>query len=147
MSKGSERLLALIGSIDSEIIAEAEEDAPGKTKKHRVVKFAAAAAVLAAAVGVGLLFIGNGDSVAPSPGNDMVGDSSNTPVGGHSEFMDYAGPIFPLTLLSPDGDVSAERSVTLDFSPWIRTWWSNEDEANSRENITEERRREILEML
>ncbi len=39
---------------------------------------------------------------------------------GHSEgtaFMSYAGPVFPLTLTEKADGISAERDITLDFSP------------------------------
>lgn len=68
--------------------------------------------------------------------------------GGHEDgstvFMSYAGPVFPLTALDGGEGVTAERRLTYDFSPWIKTWWSNEDEANSRAGLTEEKRQEVL---
>lgn len=68
--------------------------------------------------------------------------------GGHEDgstvFMSYAGPVFPLTALEGGEGVTAERRLTYDFSPWIKTWWSNEDEAASRTWLTDEERQEVL---
>lgn len=68
--------------------------------------------------------------------------------GGHEDgstvFMSYAGPIFPLTALEGGEGVTAERRLTYDFSPWIKTRWSNEDEAASRTWFTDEERQEVL---
>ena len=68
--------------------------------------------------------------------------------GGHEDgstvFMSYAGPVFPLTALEGGEGVTAERRLTYDFSPWIKTWWSNEDEAASRTELTEAQRQEVL---
>lgn len=74
--------------------------------------------------------------------------ASSAGCGGHEDgstvFMSYAGPVFPLTALDGGEGVTAERKLTYDFSPWIKTWWSNEDEANSRPNLTDEERQEVL---
>lgn len=68
--------------------------------------------------------------------------------GGHEDgstvFMSYAGPVFPLTALKGGEGVTAERRLTYDFSPWIKTRWSNEDEAASRTWFTDEERQEVL---
>ena len=48
------------------------------------------------------------------------GLGGNAGGGGHEEgstFMSYAGPVFPLTVLG-EPDLSAQRDITLDFSPW-----------------------------
>lgn len=74
--------------------------------------------------------------------------ASSAGCGGHEDgstvFMSYAGPVFPLTALEGGEGLTAERHLTYDFSPWIKTWWSNEDEANSRAGLTEEERQEVL---
>lgn len=74
--------------------------------------------------------------------------ASSAGCGGHEDgstvFMSYAGPVFPLTALDGGEGVTAERRLTYDFSPWIKTWWSNEDEAASRTWLTDEERQEVL---
>ena len=68
--------------------------------------------------------------------------------GGHDEastFMSYAGPIFPLTLEEENGDITAQRNITLDFAPWQREWISNEEEVAAMEGLTEAERQEALE--
>lgn len=74
--------------------------------------------------------------------------ASSAGCGGHEDgstvFMSYAGPVFPLNALEGGEGLTAERHLTYDFSPWIKTWWSNEDEANSRAGLTEEERQEVL---
>ena len=94
----------------------------------------AIAACLVLTIGVSLFFGGMG-------GNAGAGGS------GHEEgstFMSYAGPVFPLTLREENAAISAERTVTMDFEPWVPVWISNEEEAASRTNLTEEEKQDVL---
>ena len=59
--------------------------------------------------------------------------------------MSYAGPVFPLTLREENSAVSARRSVTLDFAPWVPVWVSNEEQAAACAGLTEAERQEALE--
>ena len=61
-----------------------------------------------------------------------------------STFMSYAGPVFPLTLREENAAISAERTVTMDFEPWVPVWISNEEEAASRTNLTEEEKQDVI---
>ena len=59
-------------------------------------------------------------------------------------FMSYAGPVFPLTLREENTSISADRSITMDFEPWVPVWISNEEEAASRTNLTEAEKQDVL---
>ena len=138
MSERSERLFEALGEISEEKIDEASPD--DRTSQFRWRRWTALAAVL-------VLVIGVGSYVLPR----MGGGSGNVGAGaggagadGASTFMSYAGPVFPLTLREADGAITAEREITLDFAPWVPVWWSNEDEANSRPDLTEAERQEDL---
>ncbi len=144
MREQSLNLLAQLGGIDEQYIDEAGEDIPAKKKVHWL-RWAALAACLA------VVIVGGGILTGVIPGlpiggvNPSAGGSGVDPAAdGPSTFMSYAGPVFPLTLREENDAIMAERNVTLDFAPWIRTWWSNEDEANSRNGLTEEERQEVL---
>lgn len=66
---------------------------------------------------------------------------------GHDEastFMSYAGPVFPLTLGEENDDITAQRHITLDFSPWEPEWVSNEEDVAAMEGLTEEERQDAL---
>ena len=58
--------------------------------------------------------------------------------------MSYAGPVFPLTLREENAAISADRTVTMDFAPWVPVWISNEEEAASRTNLTEAEKQDVL---
>lgn len=76
------------------------------------------------------------------------GVGGNAGGSGHGEgstFMIYDGPVLPLTLKEGNDAIAADREITLDFEPWVKTWWSNEEEAASRANLTAEKRQEVLE--
>lgn len=139
MSERSERLFAALSEISEEKIDEASPD--DRTSRFQWKKWGALAAALA-------LVIGAGSYVLPRLG--MGGSAGNSGAGGAgadgaTTFMSYAGPVFPLTLKTADGDITAEREITLDFEPWVKVWWSNEEEAGSREDLTPEQRQEVLE--
>lgn len=58
-----------------------------------------------------------------------MGGSTGGGGSGHDEastFMSYAGPVFPLTLKEENGSITAERDITLDFSPWEPVWVESE---------------------
>lgn len=127
-------LIDMIGNVDDGLIEEA-----GKRKKPAFagwVRWAAAAACLCAAITGGAFYLaGTGGNAAPggSSGHD-----------GGSVFTSYAGPVIPLTLREENAAISADRTVTMDFAPWVPVWISNEEEAASRPELTEEERREVL---
>ena len=129
----ADQLLDCIGEVKDEHVLDADE--PTK-KKKAYLKWAALAAcfVVAVSIGAGIL------RMLPIGGASAGG-------AGHEEgsvFMSYAGPVFPLTLTEENAAISASRDVTLDFSPWEPVWVSNEEEAASRTDLTEEERRQVL---
>ena len=118
----SNDLLDAIGEVSDEYVADAEN-----VKKRRMPRWArwscTAAACLAAVAGIGgVLLIRGGMDGGSAGGSGHAGGSS---------FMHYAGPVFPMTLLESNQEISAERDITLDFAPWVPVWVSNEEEAAS----------------
>lgn len=140
-----EKLYDAITLIDDNLIDEAGTYIPQKRKIIHWKLWATLAACLVLAVGVGSaawlgLFSGMGAASADGSPNASAGEGFD----GGSIFMSYAGPIFPLTTLeNPDG-IDAQRDLTLDFLPWVKTWRSNEEEATSQTNLSEEDRQAAL---
>lgn len=134
----SNDLIDIIGEAADEHIADAKS-----TKKKAIprwVKWSSAiAACLVVVIGVGSFILPRMGS-SSSPGSSAGGD-------GHDEgsiFMSYAGPVFPLALREENANISAQRNITMDFAPWIPVWISNEEEAASHTNLTEEERQDVL---
>ncbi len=135
-------LLDLIGNVDDGILEEAEE------KKRPAIsgwaRWAAAAACLCLVIGGVWFFVRTGGHSAPGGG---TGGRSGAGGSGHNEgsvFMSYAGPVFPLTLRDENPVISADRTITMDFVPWVPVWIPNEEEASSRTDLTEEERQDVL---
>ena len=129
----SDELLDAIGEAKDEYVQDVRnakvKKMPGWAKWTSAI-----AACLVLTIGVSLFFGGMG-------GNAGAGGS------GHedgSTFMSYAGPVFPLTLREENAAISAERTVTMDFEPWIPVWISNEEEAASRTNLTEAEKQDVI---
>ena len=129
----SDELLDAIGEAKDEYVQDVRnakvKKIPGWAKWTSAI-----AACLVLTIGVSLFFGGMG-------GNAGAGGS------GHedgSTFMSYAGPVFPLTLREENAAISADRTVTMDFEPWVPIWISNEEEAASRTNLTEEEKQDVL---
>ena len=135
-------LLDIIGEVNDEFIYDAKTKGEAKTIKfpNRIKWFSTIAACLFVVIGIG------GFILPRMGGNSAPG--SNAGGSGHEEgsvFMSYAGPAFPLTLLEENESISAKRNITLDFEPWIPIWISNEEEASSRTELSEEERQDVLE--
>lgn len=111
--------------IDDDLIDEAAEYTPKKAA--RVVhwkRWTALAACCAVVVGAGSLIVPHlGGSAGNSGSAAMSGAEEGT------EFMSYAGPVFPLTTLGSADALTAQRELTLDFAPWEPVWYSNEAHA------------------
>ena len=129
----SDELLDAIGEAKDEYVQDVRnakvKKMPGWAKWTSAI-----AACLVLTLGVSLFFGGMG-------GNAGAGGS------GHedgSTFMSYAGPVFPLTLREENTSISADRSITMDFEPWVPVWISNEEEAASRTNLTEAEKQDVL---
>lgn len=139
----NEKLLNAIGKIDDELIHNAVNDHANK-KVKRFPKWAkwssAIAACLVLAIGLGFLL------------PRMGGNSSNGGTAGGSGhdngsvFMSYAGPVFPLSLREENSAITAQRDITIDFTPWVPVWISNEEEFATRTNLSEADREVFLEM-
>lgn len=126
-------LYDMIGNTDDSIVKEAQKKpvVTGWTKWVSIVAF-----LCMVIIGGVLFFTQIGKKSAPG-----------SVAGGHddgSEFMSYAGPVFPLTLREDNSAISANRNITLDFAPWLPVWISNEEEASSRSDLTEEERQDVL---
>ena len=137
MSDKSERLFQAMSGIGEDKIDEAAEAVT--KKKFYWKRWTALAASLALVVGVGSYFLSR-----TMGGGAASGGAGGSGSDGASTFMAYAGPVFPLTLKEENADITAERNITLDFQPWVRVWWSNEEEAASRQDLTEADRQEVL---
>ena len=140
----SEKLYHAITLIDDDLIEEAANYIPQKRRVIHWKRWSALAACLVLMIGAGSavwfgLFGGMGAANSSSPADR--GDASN----GGSTFMSYAGPVFPLTTLEGTDGLTAQRDITLDFLPWVKVWISNEEEAASRIDLTEEERQSVLE--
>lgn len=105
----SNDLLDIIGEAADEYVEDARS-----VKKKRMPRWAkwscAAAACLVAVVGIGGMLLIRGGINGGSAGGMGHADGSS--------FMHYAGPVFPLTLLESNPEISAVRDITMDFSPW-----------------------------
>ena len=134
-----EDFFEVIGDMDGDIVEQAGK--PVKKKRFWTAKrLVPLAAALALVIGVG----------SWAAGHFRMGSSSSSAGGsGHDDgstvFMHYGGPVFPLTAIDGGEGLEATRALVYDFSPWNKIWWSNEDEANSRVNLTEEERQKVLE--
>ncbi len=113
MNERSLRLLTSIGEIGPDLAEEAAGEMGRKAKKKRgrraLIASLSAAAAAAVALAVGFYLIPTGGR---SGGSNVKGR------GGPGSYIFYEGPVLPLTLREADGSVSAQRSVTLDFSAW-----------------------------
>lgn len=122
MSERSEKLFEVIGEVRDDLLDEAVRP-ENLRKKTPWLRYGAMAAALALVVGIGAQVIPNfgmGGTQAP---NASAGGSGSD---GGSEFMSYAGPVFPLTFVEENAGITAERTLTLDFSSWEPVWISNE---------------------
>ena len=128
----SDELLDAIGEAKDEYIQDVRnakvKKMPGWAKWTSAI-----AACLVLTIGVSLFFGGMGGRAGAGGSGHEDG----------STFMSYAGPVFPLTLREENAAISAERTVTMDFEPWVPVWISNEEEAASRTNLTEEEKQDV----
>ncbi len=124
----TELVYEAITLIDDDLIDEAATYTPKKKKVIHWKRWTALAACFILVIGLGNFaarFLGGrGGSTGSSPneGNGGAGADGST-------FMSYAGPVFPLTSLDDTDGIAAEREITLDFAPWLPTWYSNEEHA------------------
>lgn len=101
-------------------IGEAEEEQVRRAgaAKRPYRRWAGLAACLALLlVGGAMLLPALGGAGAGSDGGDHSGGEREP--GSTPSYMNYEGPILPLTSLGGAADITAERDVTLDFSPYL----------------------------
>ena len=116
----AERLFRILGLVDESLVEEAvSASSPAAVqRRHPWRRLAAAAACLAVICG-GVFLAGTfrmGGSTGEADGGTAPGESGD----GHNAgttFMSYAGPVFPLTTVETDTGLTAERTVTWDFTP------------------------------
>lgn len=116
----AERLFRILGLVDESLVEEAvSASSPAAVqRRHPWRRLAAAAACLAVICG-GVFLAGTfrmGGSTGEADGGSVPGESGD----GHNAdttFMSYAGPVFPLTTVETDTGLTAERTVTWDFTP------------------------------
>lgn len=135
--------------IDDDLIENAGAYVPKKNNVIHWKRWTALAACLAVVLGAGGvmklgLFGGMGGSsgsAGSSGSNAYAYDGTDD---GSTEFMSYAGPVFPLTTLEDAAGLTAQRELTLDFAPWEKVWYSNE--AHAADTLTDSARdyQEIL---
>ena len=134
-----DKLYEAITLIDDDLIDETAGYTPPKKRVIHWKRWTALAACLVLIVGAGGILLNH---LGGAGGSSNGGGGSGAD--GSSTFMSYAGPVFPLTTLEDAGGLTAERDITLDFAPWVPVWISNEEEAASRTDLTEEERQKAL---
>ncbi|NMA94419.1 MAG: hypothetical protein GX974_00085 [Clostridiales bacterium] len=108
------KLFDAITGIRDDLIEQAQDAMP-KTNRIKRQKWSAIAACVILVVGIGGIMLWQ--NILPFGGSDgNAGSSGNGHEKGSTVFMSYAGPVFPLTLLEKDSQVTAERNITYDFS-------------------------------
>lgn len=108
-----EVLFEILGELDDTIVLEAAAPAKKKTVWKIWGTAAAMAAVLTLALGFGL-----GGWLRKAPPNHHGSQAGGGGHDGGSQFMSYAGPIFPMTSLEDCDSVYVRRALTYDFSSW-----------------------------
>ena len=111
-------LLDALGGIDPDYVKSAGLSSL-RGRQRKLTGFLAAASVLILAIGT-LYLLRNG-WIAGRIGCGRGGNEG--PV-----YMSYAGPVFPLSLMEADEDISAERAIHFDFSPYRSLTETYEDE-------------------
>ena len=132
-----ETIYDAVTNLDSDLIAEAQK------QRRPAVKWCAMAAAAALVIGAGSIAVPKllgGRQGTTADGGGGGGDGGST-------FMSYAGPVLPMTLGDENDSITAERAITLDFAPWVPVWITNEEDAASRDWLTEEEQRHVIEEL
>ncbi len=117
------RLARLIGLIDDDLVAESDE-IPVRKKIHWLRYTALAACLCVMLAGVWKITHIRAGSAAPEepsaaePAEDAPTVDGDAGIDGSHVFTSYAGPIFPLTLDSEQPELTAEREIVCDFSPY-----------------------------
>lgn len=114
-----EMLYDAITEVKDELVIEAMKIRPAK-KRVRWLKFSSIAAVVALVIGLGAGVFSGKVPWLPIGGN-AAGSGHDE---GSSTFMDYAGPVFPLTTVEGGEGLTAQREITYDFQDWmLHSYW------------------------
>ncbi len=95
-------LIDIIGEADERQVQRAGE----KKRRRRTGWAVGLAACFMLAAGAGFLLSNTGGSAGGGGDGDL-------------RYMNYAGPVLPLTALGDTADITAERHIDFDFSPYI----------------------------
>ena len=117
-----ERLFRILGLVDAALIEEAGTASSAAAFKRRTARrrSLAGAACLSALCGLSFAWLATGGFSgmgASAPQEQSGGGGSGVIDQDAAEFMSYAGPVLPLTTAEPDTALTAERTITWDFSP------------------------------
>lgn len=130
--KREQKLFDAITLIRDDLVEDAQEMRRKSTRPTWKALAAAACAVLAIGVGGVLVWSNLG-------GSSGSGNAGNA---GGGTFMSYAGPVLPLTLTEDVQGITAERTVTYDFSlpseDSVRVWGSDVEDSYTLTNHTAE---------
>ena len=107
--------LDIMSEVDEALLTRCDRK-PRKTLRRLVKPLSAVAALFAVAViGVGVgIMLGNGGAGAAGTGGGGADGLS---------YMNYIGPVLPLTALEGDEDITAERHIDYDFSPYANSYY------------------------
>lgn len=106
--------LEIMSEVDESLLRRCDER-PRKPRTHPWRHISAIAAMLAVAViGVGIgTMLGRANGGAGAGGGSQEG----------LVYMSYVGPVLPLTALGNDADITAERHINYDFSPYADSYY------------------------
>lgn len=141
------KLFDAITGIRDDLIEQAQNAKP-KAKRPKWQAWSAIAACAVLVVGIGGIMLWQ--NILPFGGNAGSGGSGNAKSGGSgnaegsSVFMSYAGPVFPLTLVEADDEMSASRHIAYDFSlageESLRVWGAQVQDSYVLSNHSEQER-------
>ncbi|MGM9662449.1 MAG: hypothetical protein ACI3WR_05095 [Oscillospiraceae bacterium] len=110
-----------------EAITELPEELPEEAAAHTFIKkkrprwrwgAAAAAVALIPLAAIAVVLSGGMGGMSGSGADTAAGEAMESAVNSGITYMDYAGPVFPLATLGGAEELTAERKVTFDFSPY-----------------------------
>ena len=106
----SETFLDILNEVDESLLTRCDAD-----RKSPIRRFLKPLAALAAVFAVAVIGSIVGNIIFAANGAEAGGGGR----GGGSEYMNYVGPVLPLTVLDGTADITAERAVDFDFSDYV----------------------------
>lgn len=132
------KIFDALTEVRDEYIEEARTTKLKKQSVNQKRRMAIAACVIVVFGISGVLMMHNR---LPFGGNTGSGGAGHTE---SSIFMSYAGPLFPLTLIKAESDITATRNITYDFSlaneDSLRVWGSDVNDSYILSNSSKEER-------